>query len=269
VKFGEFGRWRGVVLGLAVFAAMTGVLLGAWFVQRQGWPAFRDHPYFAVREIVMRGTGRFVSKEELRSWVGVRENSSLWEVAPQRLEERLERHPAVAHASVRRRFPGRFEVAVDERHPEALVLLDGRLYYADGEGRVFLALAAGHSRNYPVITGLQNGKAAAYQNWLVRQALRLLRLGERTNGLGEVSEIRLNPQYGVVFYPRRSRVPLILGWGSWCEKLRRARRVLEAWKGHTAVLAALDLRYRDQVVAKIRGGSEHMVPLPAGGKVAI
>jgi cell division septal protein FtsQ len=49
-------------------------------------------------------------------------------------------------------------------------------------------------------------------------------------------------------------VPIVLGWGSTGEKLRRAARVVRRWKreGEVERLARIDLRFHDQVVVELR-----------------
>lgn len=64
----------------------------------------------------------------------------------------VERHPWVAHAQVRRAFPDRVVITVQERIPTALLLLD-QLYLVDADGNVFRR-AAGVSLDLPVLTGI-------------------------------------------------------------------------------------------------------------------
>jgi hypothetical protein len=49
----------------------------------------------------------------------------------------------------------------------------------------------------------------------------------------------------------------VLGWGSWSTKLERAERALHAWHGSVERVAALDVRFRNQVVLSLRP-----LPLP-------
>jgi hypothetical protein len=54
-------------------------------------------------------------------------------------------------------------------------------------------------------------------------------------------------------------VALHMGWGDWQGKVQRLDRVLPVWKGREDRLVALDLSFRDQVVARIKkaeGGSK-------------
>jgi hypothetical protein len=55
-----------------------------------------------------------------------------------------------------------------------------------------------------------------------------------------------------VLYPAAYPVPILMGWGDWRVKLRRLEWVLAEWRGQERKLAALDLRFRGQVVAKLK-----------------
>ena len=64
--------------------------------------------------------------------------------------------------------------------------------------------------------------------------------------------MHLEAARGVVVYPSVPRVPVVLGWGSWPVKLDRAQRVLDGWHGPIERLAAVDVRFRNQVVLSFR-----------------
>jgi cell division protein FtsQ len=164
---------------------------------------------------------------------------------------RLEAHPWIAHATVRREFPGRLEVVVRERRPEAIAVLDD-LYYVDRSCVTFGPLRAQDGRDYPLITGLDPAMAEGPRTWALRRTLRLLRRCERQPCVWELSEVHLGDRRGVVVYPAAPRVPIVLGWGSWPAKLERAQRALDAWGDAGERLALLDLRFRNQVVVLLR-----------------
>jgi cell division protein FtsQ len=160
-------------------------------------------------------------------------------------------HPLVASARVQRTFPNRLVIQILEHRPQALVLLDG-LHYVGRNGRVLRRVEPWHNANFVIITGLGAGTTPGYRIWALRRALRLQRLCERVACFEGVSGIHVDPEHGMIVYPREPRVPVILGWGSWREKLARAERVLEAWAHRTHHLRRVDVRFRNQVVVELR-----------------
>jgi hypothetical protein len=243
-------RWGCVSALLAIGAA------AAVWANSPSAAALRGHPYFAISQLVINGCGPALEPEDVRAWLGVSGESSLWDASPGRVRERLEAHPYIAHAAVRREFPGRLEVVVRERQPQAIALLDD-LYYVDRAGAVFGPLRPQDSRDYPLITGIAADASEGARTWALRRALRLLRRCDREPCVA-LSEVHLDDGRGMVLYPAAPRVPIVLGWGSWAEKLERAGRVLHAWHGAAERLASVDVRFRNQVVLTL-----HPAPAPA------
>jgi cell division protein FtsQ len=230
---------------------LVGVAAASWMLHEPVWAALRTHPYFAVTDITVRGTGPLLADEEIFDWLGVTESLRIWDVPSARIRARLEMHPLVARAHVQRAFPNRLVIQVREHQPQALLLLDG-LHYVGRHGRVLRRLEPWHNADFTIITGLGSRSPSGYRIWAVRRALRLQRLCERIACFEGVSGIHVDPERGMIVYPREPRVPVIVGWGSWREKLVRAERVLDVWKNRTHHLRRVDLRFRNQVVVELR-----------------
>lgn len=239
---------RQAAIGAAVIAS-AGAAAALWSFRGTIRAAVGSHPYFAVREISVQGAERYVSESAVLAWLDIAPGVSVWDVSPARTRARLEAHPFVARAVVHREFPDRLSIEVRERRPQALVLLD-RLYYLDRTGTVFGPLAERNGRDYPVITGMDEHVPAGKRAVVLRRLSRLSRLCARRECFGGVSEIHLDARLDVVLHPRSPRVPVVLGWGSWPEKIDRAERALAQWEGEVERLAAVDVRFRNQVVMK-------------------
>jgi cell division septal protein FtsQ len=235
---------------LSALAAL-GLSAAVWAAHGPAAAALREQRYFAIGQLVINGCGPMLTPDDVRSWLGFTDESTLWDASPARVRARLGAHPYIARAAVRRQFPGRLEVIVRERRPQAIAVLDD-LYYVDRSGVTFGPLRPQDSRDYPLLTGLDPAMADGPRTWALRRALRLLRRCDREPCVGALSEVHLEDGRGVVVYPAAPRVPIVLGWGSWSAKLERAERALHAWHGSVERVAALDLRFRNQVVLTLR-----------------
>ena len=114
-------------LGLlpALVASCAALFLGLrHFASTGGW--------IALREIEVTGFSR-VPLAEIASLSGARNGAALTEIDLEAVRSRLVGHPWIARASVRRSFPHRLRIVVQERRP-ALALPDGR--WASVDGRV-------------------------------------------------------------------------------------------------------------------------------------
>lgn len=266
-------RWRWAGLGLC---AVLGLATVGWMMRRPMAERLRHHPYFVVSHVAIEGVGPALTPEDVTAWIGLTDATTVWEATPARVRARLEAHPFIATAAVRRIFPGRLEIVVRERRPEAIAVL-GDLFYVDRGGETFGPLRDKDPRNLPVITGLDGDVPAGTRSWMLRRALRLLRRCERETPLdalaaratrgepacaGPLSEVHVDAEEGVTVFPASPRVPLVLGWGSWPTKLDRATRALRGWQDSMDRLARLDLRFRNQVVATVRPAAAPPPPAP-------
>jgi len=233
--------------------ALLVVAFGAatWFLHAPVWASLRSHPYFAVTDLSIRGAGPFLTRDEILAWLGISEQVRIWDLSPARVRARLETHPLIERARVERSFPNRLAISIRERRPAALLLLDD-LFYVSRNGQLLRRFDSGENPDFPIVTGLSTQTAPGYRAWAVRRALRLQRLCRRVGCFEGISEIHVDSEGGIVLYPRKPRVQVILGWGSWKKKLRRAERTLRVWEGRTEHLARVDVRFRNQVVVELR-----------------
>lgn len=251
------GRRVGWIAGVLVL-----LLLGAALLHRLRGPvaiAMRstrdfivDNRYFAVRQIEVHGSEK-VGGDEIVAIAGLRRGMNVWDVDAVAIEKKIAKHPWVRRVLVRRDFPRRVVIEVEERTPKAIVGA-GKLYYVDADGVVFKEVDSGEYIKYPMITGiyaetLLRGDPAARNR--IRDAIRLTDLMAQHSHT--LSEIHFEAPDRLVVYPTKFPVAWRLGWGDWEEKIARLDRLLELWKGNEERLASLDMSFRDQVVARVRG----------------
>jgi hypothetical protein len=219
------------------------------------WAAVRRHPYFAVREIVVRRTGH-LAPEAIRAAAGIEPGMSIWDVDAAAVEARLCRTPWVRSARVRRELPGRVVIQVHAFRPVAILALadtgPARFYYLAAGGRIFAPVGAGDPRDLPYVTGLGTADLDGPTGpRAIRRALHLLRLAARApEGLGAVSEVHVVPGRGLTLLAERPRVPIEMGWGGFEEKLARLGRVLPLWRGREAEMAAVSCVFAEQVIVR-------------------
>lgn len=251
----EPGAWRGtaaravslVLPSVAAVALLAGATYALWRVGVEG-PALR------LREIRFEGLGR-ATREELLELSPAHAGDHLLAVDPAAVEAALARHPWIDTVAVRRSLPPALEVTVTERRAVALVDLGG-LYLVDSHARVFKRAAPGDGLDLPVVTGI------AREDWVERRpelepllsgALALLdRWAERgLDRRAPVSEIHIDPDWGVTVYAGREGTEIRLGTGDLPAKLSRLERVLDALDadGREASVLHLDNRRRPEWVA--------------------
>ncbi len=210
-----------------------------------------ERSYFSVREIKVRG-GEKVGGSEIVALAGLSHGMNIWRIDPEIIERKVGKHPWVKRVLVRREFPHRVVIEVEERVAKGVVVL-GKLYYVDSAGFVFKEVGGGEKVDFPLLTGLQQSDLAYQPHSTRRKIQEALRLGDLVaRGSLTLSEIHFRPQGGVVLYPVAYPLPLHMGWGDWQGKVRRLEQVLAVWRGREGRLAGLNLDFRHQVVARMR-----------------
>jgi cell division protein FtsQ len=226
----RFPRWR-----LALFGALLLVLLASplW-----GPRALRHLAFFRVRKIEVNGL-RYTPARDVLSRLKVDTTRSVWDpLAP--LAERVMAHPQVESAYVSRKLPGTLVVDVIERRPVALVPIGAELRAVDERG-VTLPLDPSRTPvDAPVVTAPH---AAGVYHLLGEMQREAPALYARISSIRPAGSGELLVQVADV--PVRTMTSVTLARLSDIEPVERdlARRQLRA--------AELDLRYRDQVIARL------------------
>ncbi len=109
-------RGRGLRIA-ALAAVLAGAAAGSLTAPRWAPPALARLSFFRVRRVEVEGA-RLAPPAELVARLGVDTAGSVWQDLPP-LAERVRRHPMVADAVVERRLPGVLVVRVTERVPVA------------------------------------------------------------------------------------------------------------------------------------------------------
>ena len=198
----------------------------------------RRMAFFRVRRVEILGA-HYVAPGDILSRIHVDTASSVWDpTAP--IVARVLRHPAVQTVDVRRRLPGTLVVEITERVPVALVAAPGGFKVYDARGVALPVDPASVSVDAPV---------------LMARDTTVLRL------LGAMQQ-RMPSMYARVTTVRRAgRDELILQLKSapvramqdvTLERLAEVEPVEADLSRKQLRVAEIDLRYRDQVIARLQ-----------------
>ncbi len=222
--------WRGAALAAAALAL---ALAPAWGPQVLGQLAF-----FRIRRVEVEGL-HFLSPSDVLSRLQVDTSMSVWtDLAP--LERRVARHPQVRDVTIERKLPGTLTVRVHENLPIALIPTREGYRPVDVGGRL---LPIDPSRVRIDLPLLPRSDVAALQ-LLADVRGRLPALFGRISDVHRLGHDELVLQLDSLVV----RADADLSAGRLADIIpvegdlaRRHRRVLE-----------LDLRFRDQVIARVQ-----------------
>jgi cell division protein FtsQ len=181
-------------------------------------------PYFRVREVEVEG-GRKITKETLLALTVMEGMPNLFSVKLKEVVKRLESHPWIEQVRVRKVFPNKIVIQIEERKPMAIIQLE-ELYYIDTKGEIFSPVGERDEYNYPYLTGLTRRvleKDPAAAKRLITKALELLKIvgQEKLPPLEEISEIHMEKAFGIHCFTKAEGVEVKMGWEDFGEKLKR------------------------------------------------
>lgn len=224
---------RKLKLALAGIIALVALSVPLWAPL-----AMRRMAFFRVRRIEIVGA-RYVAPSDILTRLHVDTLVSVWDAtAP--LVARVESHPEIQHAVVRRKLPGTLVVDVTERVPVALIPSAGGFRVFDERGVVLPIDPARVTVDAPVV--MQRDTTVLRLLGAMRVAMPVLyaRLSTvRAAGTGELL-FELKTQ------PVRTMHDVSL------ERLAEIEPVEADLNRRQLRAAEIDLRYRDQVIARLQ-----------------
>ncbi len=154
-----------IILGLVAIIALIA-----------GWRALVRSPLFVIQDIEVTGV-RHLAPDEVVAAAAVPQGTSLLACAAKEIEQRVERHPWVADATVRKRVPDTLRIVVLERMPVAIVDTVDRLWVVDADGFALGEHSLEATSSLPVIRGVPGLTLASGQRTsseVLRNALLVL-----------------------------------------------------------------------------------------------
>lgn len=251
-------RWGKVVLllaGLAIVAAcVASVLAVRHFLYHDA--RFRIDSPASIETV---GNNQ-LSRADLLSVFGSDLGRNIFMVPLARRRAELEQLPWVESATVMRVLPGQLRIAVKERTPIAFVEMNGRIELVDAAG-VILTMApqqmAARHYSFPVVTGINPGdplSVRAARMHLYQRFLHDVDAGGEDVG-SQLSEIDLSDPEDVRATVPSQGTDLLLDFGmqDFLARWRNYQTHVAEWRSQYPKLAAVDLRYDNQVVLKMAG----------------
>lgn len=226
-------RWKKRLRTVAVLLILTALLTSPIW----GSAILRSMDFFRVRRVEVEGS-RYTAADEIVALMQVDTTASLWDDLDP-LEARVREHPQVKEVRIGRRIPGTLVVRVTEDPPIALVNTTKGLSVTDAAGQALPVDPTRTDVDLPVL---------ATRDTLLLRLLAEVR-EELPSLYARISEARRGARGEVILVLPEHRVlaPRDVTVGRLADVLtveqdlaRRGQRVAE-----------LDLRFRDQVVARL------------------
>lgn len=232
---GDVPRWRRRLRRIGALLIALALLASPWW----GRALLQQLDFFRVRRVEIQGA-RYAAPDEIVSRLRVDTTASVWDdVSP--LEARVREHPQVSEVRIRRKLPGTLVVVIEENPPVALVGSRERndgLVVTDASGATLPVDPTIIDVDLPVL--VQRDTLLLRLLGAVREAnpalfARVSEAGRTTKG----DVVLVLPEHRILAGPDVTAALLAYVMPVEIDLARRDVRVAE-----------LDLRFRDQVIAR-------------------
>jgi len=225
-------------------------------------------PLFRAERIEVTGL-LYLSPDEVRSWIPVRERENLLLIHPGEVATALSLHPRIAGARVSR-HPGRLRIDVTERRTFLLVNA-GTLLEVDQSGTILSPLDRGLVADRPVLSGVPFPTVkpgARVTTARLRDILHLVEVLESPEvGLvSDVSEVVSEDPHRAILRLSRDRIPVTVDpERATVASMRALSAALRDLRERERHVLSVDARYRGQVVVRCAPEDSVSAALPPRG----
>ncbi|MEI6812832.1 MAG: FtsQ-type POTRA domain-containing protein [bacterium] len=232
----ERPRWKRRLRAVLILCGVVALGSAPWW----GRAGLRRLDFFRVRRVEIEGT-RYVSPDQIVSRLRVDSTASVFDDV-ELFEKRVRLHPSVREVHITRRLPGTFVVRITENLPVALVPAASGLVPVDAAGRSLPVDPATADMDLPVLASRDFAALALLGD------LRDLAPGF----YARVGEIRRLPRGDLLVRLNESGTFAILAAsGVTAQRLTDVIPVEQDLINRNQRATELDLRYRDQVIARL------------------
>ena len=225
-------------------------------------------PYFRINDVIVNGERR-LSEVEVLNLAKIDMGRNILSVSLKDTSQRIEQHPWIQRASVRRRLPQKIIIDILERKPVAMVNLS-RLYLVDVQNVIFKEVGPEDFFDVPVLTGLESEDLANNESVsknLIETALTVMHRVNETKVMGshEISEINMSPHNGLTIFTLEDATQIKVGLGDYEKKLGKLKKVMKDLQMKDQKAEYINLACGERVYVKLEN-ADHKRTLLASRK---
>ncbi|MBI5682545.1 MAG: FtsQ-type POTRA domain-containing protein [Deltaproteobacteria bacterium] len=230
------------------------VVIAISFSGKRFYEELLNSPLLRIKEIDIQGVKR-ISRDEILELAGIRIGDNILAASIDDMAVNIRKHPWINTLKIKRRMPDKLVVEIKERVPAAFINMD-ELYLIDESGSVFKRASLEDDLDLPVINagiskdGVEDNEKVSS---LIIDAVLLIKLLDDREifGTDDISEIKVDPVYGLTLYTMDSGVRVEMGFDNFQKKLERLDRVLKELNGTIKYVKTVDMNYGKRVVVKM------------------
>jgi len=233
---GLFRKCLFYLLGLLFFVG-AGIFLSILVYRASG-------SVFPVQEVVFCGNTH-LSDAELRALADIGKNEGLFALSPKVVSTRLLQSPWITQVSIRKEFPYRVLIKVQETAPFAILETKGRTYLIDERGKMLEEM----KDMVPFLPVITADPFKNREDFL--EALNLAKVVKESKIAAERNRVEIIADKGPEGISMvMDNLVVKMGQGDYEQKLHRLLALEDEIKKRTITVDYVDLRFANRVVVK-------------------
>jgi cell division protein FtsQ len=186
--------------------------------------------YFEAAKVEVAGNKR-LSTATVRRQAQIEVGTNILAINMKMARKRLLAYTWIAEAEVRREFPNKIYIHIQEHEPLAVLDL-GRKLTINRQGVIFKTHSSDPMRRLPVVTGLTyadinvTGQPRSRAYSAVMEILNLSHKAKAVFPAQRLTRIHLDREIGATLYTAKGRQAIKLGYGQYEEKYDRLKNVI-------------------------------------------
>jgi len=212
-------------------------------------------PYFRLQNIVVTGVNDDL-RGELIKISGITEMGNLLSTDLTAIKRNIERHPWIKSVFLKKKFPHTLYIKAENEESAAIVLLEEKMHFMDGEGVIFKDVERDDCIDFPVVTGL-SADCTKNQAYLKRVAslLNAFQQGDTPLSGKELSEIHVGKDGTVTVYFNKLPFKVFFGKEGFIRKIDALKHIIKHLQATQRLYQArsIDLDYNVRAVVAFAG----------------
>ena len=214
--------------------------------------------YFRLKKTTITGL-KILYSEQVMEQAGIRKNSNILSLNLPLVRKKLEAHPWIAEAEVRRALPDKIIIKITEHTPLA-ALNFGHKFIMNNKGQIFKKMTPEDHFNFPTISGLKLSDFSLIKNQesiqfhSMMDVLQLGRRPESSLNYRFMKRIEIDRELGLTIFVSMDgsgrQKKIILGYDNYSEKFKKIEEIIYCLKKNSMLsdFNTIDLVNLDRVV---------------------
>ncbi len=236
--------WAKILIGLGTMFFLIWLLTGIILLSI----SYSQQPF---HQIHMKGYS-FLTPTRIYQITGIDPNSNFGEIDIYKVAQRLNQHPVIAQAQIRKLLPDHLSISLQERRPYAHLKMGDTYYLIDRKQHPLQIIPAAYAKQHPILTGIENVSVQLGKPILSPSLEKGIQLLDslRESGIAghDIAKLDISDPLNLKVKLRSPSLVLQLGQDHFSEKLKTFEKIYPQLPQSRSPLRSIDLRYKNKAI---------------------